>query len=369
MTQTQLRISTLPLTQVRPDAAQPRRLLPEDLAAAFASGTSPFEMLVELRSRAKRDRSIRERLAELEGLADSIAADGLIQPIRVYPSGDEQYQIEEGERRWWAHHILVQRGDERFKNIAAIVVETPQADPNLLRRRVAENVHRSEFTSIELAQAMARRVEEILATEAGVKRRVAEQRVGKENRMSDRRVRQYVALLTLAPDVQELAQRTRLSESALRSLVGIKDASRQLERARQLANPDKKGAQHVRTRIGGVKGRLASSRRNKRAKRVARAAAKSLSRTRSARGTQTGMSGAAAGRRRVVVKGLEQLIEAGQALHGTELTEAEKAYCRERLGNPEVRQTVTLLVSLLNGDGTGAAREQAAPPPDNGAPA
>ena len=58
--------------------------------------------------------------------------------------------------------------------------------------------------------------------------------------MSDRRVRQFVALLKLSPEAQELAQQARLSENALRRIVGIKDAALQLATIRQLMHPSRK---------------------------------------------------------------------------------------------------------------------------------
>ena len=233
----QIEAKLIPLGQVHPDPTQPRRLLPPDLAQSLVTGVSPREVLSQLRSRAERDKWMRERLAELDALAGSIAIDGLMQPIRVIPDGDDRYRIEEGERRWWAHHILVQQGKEQFQSIAAMLVEKEGASSGLLRRRVAENVQRSGFTAIELAKAMASRIQEILTAEPGIKRSEAERRVGSENNMTDRRVRQYVALLTLSPEAQELAQQARLTESSLRPIVGIKDSARQLAAIRELMHP------------------------------------------------------------------------------------------------------------------------------------
>ena len=230
----------IPLHQIQPDPAQPRRLLPHDLQTALASGASPFDILDQLRTRAERDKWTRECLAELDALAHSIGEDGLMNPIRVISDGDEHYRIEEGERRWWAHHILVQQGKEQFQTIPAFVVEPTSVSSGLLRRRVAENVLRSDFTAIELGRAMASRIQEILAVEPSTKRSEAERRVGKENGMSDRRVRQFVALLTLSPEVQELAQQARLTENSLRRIVGIKDSAKQLAAVRELIHPSQK---------------------------------------------------------------------------------------------------------------------------------
>lgn len=230
----------IPLHQIRPDPAQPRQLLPPDLLAVLGSGGSPFDILDQLRTRAEYDKWIHERLTELDALAHSIADDGLMNPIRVIAEGDERYRIEEGERRWWAHHILVQQGEEQFQIIRAFVVEPTSVSSGLLRRRVAENVLRSDFTAIELGRAMASRIQEIIEAEPGIKRVEAESRVGKENGMSDRRVRHFVGLLKLAPDTQELAQQARLTENALRRIVGIKDPAKQLAAARELMHPRQK---------------------------------------------------------------------------------------------------------------------------------
>jgi len=227
----------IPICKIRPDPAQPRKFLPPDLAARLASGASPIEILDQLRARAERDRATRERLMELDALAHSIETDGLMNPIRVIPDGDDRYRIEEGERRWWAHRVLVQQGKEQFQNIAAFVVEQGSESSGLLRRRVAENVLRSDFTAIELARAMAERVREILAESPGAKQGDVEKQVGKENGMSDRRVRHFVVLLTLSPEVQDLAQQARLTENALRRIVAIKDPAEQLAAVRELIHP------------------------------------------------------------------------------------------------------------------------------------
>jgi ParB/RepB/Spo0J family partition protein len=237
MPETEPTTRLIPLCQIRPDPAQPRKLLPPDLAEMLASGGSPHDILDQLRARAERDRWMRERLTKLAALAHSIGEDGLMNPIRVIPDGADRFRIEEGERRWWAHHILVAQGKERFQHIAAFVVEKEGATSGLLRRRVAENVLRSDFTAIELARAMVNRIQEMLTAEPSIKQGEAERRVGKENGISDRRVRQFISLLTLSPEVQELAQQARLTENSLRRIVGIKDPAGQLAAVRELIHP------------------------------------------------------------------------------------------------------------------------------------
>ncbi|MBI5033386.1 MAG: ParB N-terminal domain-containing protein [Chloroflexi bacterium] len=270
MTETEQIARLIPIEHIRPDPDQPRRLLPADLAQSLAASGSPFDILGQLRVRSERDKWLRERLQELDALAQSIADDGLMQPIRVIRDDDERYRIEEGERRWWAHHILVQQGKQQFQNISAFVVEPESASKGLLRRRVAENVHRSGFTAIELAQAMAKRIQEILTAEPGIKQGEVERRVGSENGMSDRRVRQFVALLTLSPEAQELAQQARLTENSLRGIVGIKDTAAQLAAIRALIHPSQptaKTRRKTQTRERRLANHVSNRRRERRQKK------------------------------------------------------------------------------------------------------
>ncbi len=240
MTEQNIPVRPIPINQIRPDPTQPRKLLPPKLAQMLSSGVSPLDILDQLRTRAARDKWTRKKLSKLGALANSIGKDGLMNPIRIIRNDDDHYRIEQGERRWWAHHILVRQGNERFQTIAAFVVDPNVESSGLLRRRVAENVHRDDFTAIELAHAMANRILEILAAKPDTKQSEAERLVGKENGMSDRRVRQFLALLNLSPECQELAQQARLSENALRRIVGIEDPALQLAAVRKLIHPANK---------------------------------------------------------------------------------------------------------------------------------
>jgi ParB-like chromosome segregation protein Spo0J len=147
------------------------------------------------------------------------------------------------------------------------VLKPDAANEGVLRRQVSENVHRSDFTAMELARAMAARIAEIASLEPGLSRREIERRVGKENGMTDRRVRQFVALLSLAPSVQELAQEARLGEGALRPLAQMKEPERQMAALRKMMGAPRKSS------VSTV--RLSKPKRNRR---------KESSRARKARG-------------------------------------------------------------------------------------
>lgn len=347
----QLETKLIAIDLIHPDPDQPRHLLPPDLAQRLENGTAVHEVLGEFRSRADRDRWIRERLAELDALARSVETDGLMQPLRVIPDGEGRYTIEEGERRWWAHQILVQQGKAQFQNVAAFVVEAPEV-AGLLRRRVAENVLRSGFTAIELAKTMTGRIQEIMAAESGINRTEAERRVAAENGISDRRVRQFVALLTLSPEVQELAQRARLSENALRSLVGIQDTARQLAKARELASPPRKShtsAKHSRTtKHRGAGGTRVTPKRAAKARRSAVGKNK-----RKAKRAQPGKSDVAlAGdRSRPFAVILRELVSAAKEFQPPSVDGTIELDWTEIIRSPDDLDAVRMLAKLLSSAG------------------
>jgi len=106
MTAAQPSLDLLRVDDIRPDPNQPRHLFPTALTEGFVAGERPAQVLTTLRSESEKETWLQAILSELGHLADSVAKDGLMEPIRVVPHG-EGYLIEEGERRWWAHVILL----------------------------------------------------------------------------------------------------------------------------------------------------------------------------------------------------------------------------------------------------------------------
>jgi len=73
----------------------------------------------------------------LEELAQSIRANGVIQPILVRPAGD-RYEIVAGERRW--------RGAQRAGLLKVPVVVRDVPDEKLLQVALIENIQREDLT-------------------------------------------------------------------------------------------------------------------------------------------------------------------------------------------------------------------------------
>ncbi|NJM41423.1 MAG: ParB N-terminal domain-containing protein [Anaerolineae bacterium] len=144
---------TSPLARIRTDLAQPRKYLPDDLRQKFARGQATAQAtLTTLRERAAQgDDEAHAYTDSIQLLANSIAANGLQNPIRLLPER-ETYTLVQGERRFWA---CVWLGHE---TIAAILVNTqanpiPAADA-LQRTRWAENVEREPVSAVDLADAI-----------------------------------------------------------------------------------------------------------------------------------------------------------------------------------------------------------------------
>ena len=92
----------------------------------------------------------------LEELADSIRAQGLIQPISVRPVGNGRYEIIAGERRWRAAQIA------GLTEVAVLVREIP--DDAALAMSLIENIQREDLNPLEEAAGIQRLIDEFKMT-------------------------------------------------------------------------------------------------------------------------------------------------------------------------------------------------------------
>lgn len=157
------------------------------------------------------DENVRKHGADqdLDDLADSIRAVGLLQPVLLTKrSGREQYELIVGQRRLLAHQKLGK------KTIRAIVSEPMSKDEAIIRSLV-ENMHRVELNHADAAKA----------TTALFKRLNGDvEAVSKATGLSARRVRQYVKIEELASDKTKQKLRANQVEPA--------DVQRALEAAK-----------------------------------------------------------------------------------------------------------------------------------------
>ncbi len=152
--------------------------------------------------------------ANLNELAQSIRANGVVQPIVVRQVGN-RYQIVAGERRWRAS----QRAEMR--RIPAVVKDV--SDEKLLELALIENIQRQELNPIEEAKAYKKLIDKIRLTQEAV----AEQ-VGKDRTVITTSLR----LLKLPGEIQRAIEEGKLSAGHGRALLMTDDTIRQ----RELAN-------------------------------------------------------------------------------------------------------------------------------------
>lgn len=255
------------LNRIKPDPAQPRSFLPHDLKAKLDQDEmAPAEILGELLSRAQQGDQLaalilggRPAVTDEEeagdddkgllALAQSIREVGLRQPINVYSvtradkPGERYYQIGEGERRYWAHHLLVWQGHQSFNRVRAII-ETMPADAELVQRRQqAENAARQDLSAIARARSI-QQIRDRLMLKLGTRvpnettiqlpgQRELDEAVGQEVKtfagraIGDRMVRNYLRLLKLSAKAQDLAEAAQLTEKQLRPVLRLESEAEQ----------------------------------------------------------------------------------------------------------------------------------------------
>src|ERR1041385_2044784 len=151
----------------------------------------------------------------LEELAQSIRSNGIIQPVLIRRIDGGRYQLVAGERRWRA----AQRAG--LSKIPCVIKEIPEE--KMLELALIENIQRQELNAIEEAHAYKRLIEAL-----GLTQEMVAQRVGRDRTF----ITNYLRLLRLPEDIQQLVESEKLSMGHARALLGVDDADIQ----RKLAN-------------------------------------------------------------------------------------------------------------------------------------
>jgi ParB family transcriptional regulator, chromosome partitioning protein len=186
------------------ESARPRGL-GRGLAALVAEfptgGNSMVELEVaQVRPNPRQPRHVFDDAA-IQRLAESVKADGVVQPIVVRDVGDG-YEIVAGERRWRAARLA------GLRTIPSIVRTAD--DRELLILALAENVAREDLNPVDQARAYAVLADELDLTQTEIARRVGKSRPAVANTMR---------LLELPDDVLALVSDGRLSEGHGRAIL------------------------------------------------------------------------------------------------------------------------------------------------------
>ncbi|MGH9487268.1 MAG: ParB/RepB/Spo0J family partition protein [Terriglobales bacterium] len=167
--------------------------------------------------------------AELDELAASIRAQGVLQPVLVRPSGSG-FELIAGERRLRAAALA------GLSEIPALV--RPLADAATLEFAIIENLQRADLNPIEQAEAFRELAQRFRLTQEEIAEKTGKDRATVAN---------FLRLLRLDADVLELVRSAVLSPGQVRPLLALApEAQRAL--ARQIAEqawPARRVEQHV----------------------------------------------------------------------------------------------------------------------------
>jgi ParB family chromosome partitioning protein len=184
---------------------------------------------VDLLQRGKYQPRIDLRQETLQELADSIKAQGVVQPIIVRPiaaaTGDngaqpteQRYEIIAGERRWRAAQLA------GLHEIPAVIRRVP--DSAAIAMALIENIQRENLNPLEEARALQRLITEFEMTHATAAEAVGRSRAAVSN---------LLRLLDLGEDVKSLVEHRELEMGHARALLGIDNKRQQAEIAAQVA--------------------------------------------------------------------------------------------------------------------------------------
>ena len=149
---------------------------------------------------------------ELDKLAKSIAANGLLQPISVRRQDRNSYELIAGERRLMACKAL------GMDKIPAIVIEMPDTDSAVMA--LVENLHRADLECFEEAEAIAKLMAD---------GRLTQQQVAKMLCKSQPAIANKLRLLRISPLLRSLLVENGLTERHARALLTVEDPQQQEE--------------------------------------------------------------------------------------------------------------------------------------------
>jgi ParB family transcriptional regulator, chromosome partitioning protein len=210
---------------------------PAPLAGANAPAAAPVtvgeelaKLPLDLLQRGKYQPRLDMRPETLQELADSIKAQGVVQPIVVRPidgsgSGTEvrpellqavghsqRYEIIAGERRWRAAQMA------GLTEIPAVIRRIP--DEAAIAVALIENIQRENLNPLEEARALERLINEFALTHQQAAEAVGRSRAGVSN---------LLRLLELAPEVSERVEKREIEMGHARALLALSNRKQQVE--------------------------------------------------------------------------------------------------------------------------------------------
>ena len=204
-------------------------LLGTDLTKKAAAGTTDAsttsqsdgdlrQLPLEFLQRGKYQPRIDFDEAALHELADSIKAQGVMQPIVVRSIGADRYEIVAGERRWRASQLAA------LDTIPAIVRDI--SDETAIAMALIENIQRENLNPLEEARALKR-----LQTEFDLSQQEVATAVGKSRPV----IANLLRLLSLEREVTEMLEHGRIDAGHGKVLLAL-DGGDQVRAARKVVD-------------------------------------------------------------------------------------------------------------------------------------
>ena len=153
---------------------------------------------------------------KLDELAKSIRTNGVVQPVLLRRKGS-RFELIAGERRWRAAEVA------GLIKIPAVIRNV--SDDKVLEIALIENIQREDLNPIEEARAYKKLIETL-----GLTQEMVGERVGRDRSY----VTNYLRLLKLPEDLQELLQSGRISTGHARTLLGVDQPDLQRRIARRV---------------------------------------------------------------------------------------------------------------------------------------
>ena len=144
---------------------------------------------------------------KLKELSDSIAAQGIIQPIVVRKISAEKYEIVAGERRWRAAQLA------ELDEVPVIIKDID--DRSVMAVALIENIQREDLNALEEAEALHRLLDEFELTHQQIAESIGKSRTTVTN---------LLRLLDLAGEVKTMLSRGQLEMGHARALLGLEEA-------------------------------------------------------------------------------------------------------------------------------------------------
>jgi len=158
--------------------------------------------------------------AKLDELARSINANGVVQPLLLRRKGG-RFELIAGERRWRAAQLA------GLSKVPAVIRSV--SDDKVLELALIENIQREDLNPIEEARAYKKLIDTV-----GLTQETVAERVGRDRSY----VTNYLRLLRLPDDLQELLQKGKLSTGHARALLGTEHVDVQRRLARKVIEQD-----------------------------------------------------------------------------------------------------------------------------------